>query len=189
MKTKMKIGDSVNVAVDRSLKKGMLDDLMLGGIFTIECFGPDGKKKWEIEEHNLITLEGRNHILNVILNGATQATTWYVGLKNTGTVAAGDTMSSHAGWTENTNYSESVRQTYTETASTAGSTTNSANTADFSINTDSQTIFGAFITSNSTKGGTTGTLLAACNAASSQAANDGDTIKVTYTITCADDGA
>ena len=116
-------------------------------------------------------------------------TTWYVGIKNTGSVAAGDTMTSHAGWTENQNYSEANRPAYNEAAASSQSITNSANPASFSINTDSQTIAGAFLASDNTKGGTTGTLICAVDFSSSRSADNGDTLEVTYTISAADDGA
>lgn len=161
----------------------------LGGIFTIDCYGPDGQLKWTEESHNIVTNVGLDHILDVTLAAATQVSTWYVGLKNAGAVAAADTMASHAGWTENANYSEGTRQAYVEAAASSQSTTNSANKASFSIDTDSQTIAGAFLVSDSTKSGTSGTLLCVADFGSSKSADDGDTLDVTYTISAADDGA
>jgi hypothetical protein len=161
----------------------------VGGIFTIDCYGPDGILKWTEQSHNIVTNVGLDHILDVTLNAATQVSTWYVGLKNAGAVAAGDTMASHAGWVENQNYSEANRVEYQEAASSGQSVTNSANKASFSIDTDSQTIAGAFLVSDNTKGGTTGTLLCVADFSSSKSADNGDTLEVTYTISAADDGA
>jgi len=50
------------------------------------------------------------------------------------------------------------------------------------------TIFGAFLTSNNTKSGTTGKLYAVGNFASSRAVENGDQLLVTYTALMADDG-
>lgn len=161
----------------------------LGGIFTIDCYGENGQLKWSEKSHNIVTNVGLDHILDVTLNAATQVSTWYVGIKNAGSVAAGDTMASHAGWTENQNYSEATRVAYVEAASSGQSVTNSASKASFSINTNTQTIAGAFLVSDSTKGGTSGTLLCVADFASSKAADNGDTLEVTYTISAADDGA
>lgn len=161
----------------------------LGGIFTIDCYGPDGQLKWSEQSHNIVTNGGLDHTLDVVLHASTQISTWYVGLKNAGSVAAADTMSSHAGWVENQNYTEATRVAYVEAAASSQSITNSANKASFSIDTDSQTIAGAFLVSDNTKGGTSGTLLCVADFSSSKSADDGDTLEVTYTISAADDGA
>lgn len=164
----------------------MRNGIKIGGVFLVECYGPDGRLKWREWAENLITNEGLDHILDVVLHAASQVTTWYVGLKNTGAPAAGDTLASHAGWTENSNYTGN-RQEYVEAAASGQSITNSANKASFSINADSQTIAGAFLASVAT--GTSGTLLCVANFSSSKSADNGDTVQVTYTVSAADDGA
>lgn len=146
--------------------------------------------KWEDGGHNLVVNEGLQHILDILYLSATaQVDPWYCLIMNgTPSVAAGDTMSSHAGWTENQNYSEAVRQTYTDVR-TAQSVDNSAAKATYSIDTDTQTIGGAALCSVSTKGGTTGTLLSgAAFTGGNKSADNGDTLQVTYTFTAADDG-
>jgi len=158
----------------------------IGGTFEVVCFDKDGNEKWREVAHNLVTNVGLNHLLDVLLHGETQVSPWYVGLKNAGTVAAGDTLASHAGWTENSNYTGN-RQEYVEAAASSQSVTNSANKASFSIDTDSQTIAGAFLASAAS--GTTGTLLCAADFSSSKSCDNGDTLEVTYTISAADDGS
>lgn len=165
---------------------GIQEAFRAGGVFEVVCYGPDGQEKWREVAHNLVTNVGLNHILDTVFHGGTQITTWYVGLKNTGTVAAADTLASHAGWTENTNYTGD-RKEYVEAAAGSQSITNSANKASFSINADSQTIAGAFLTSAAT--GTSGTLFSAADFASPKSADSGDTLEVTYTVSAADDGA
>lgn len=120
------------------------------------------RKLREIREwDNLVTTEGKNYLLSAGLDGGTQITTWYLGLTDgTPTAAAGDTMSSHAGWTEVTTYTEAARQTWTGGTAASGSIDNSDAVATFTINADSTTVGGAFLASVSTKGGTTGTLYA-----------------------------
>lgn len=95
-----------------------------------------------------------------------------------------DTMSSHTSFVESTSYSNSNRVTWTPGTISGGSVDNSGSVAAFSINA-SDYIFGAFLVSNNTKGGTSGTLFG-CGVNSSgiarQVAN-GDTLNVTVTVT------
>lgn len=105
------------------------------------------------------TNEGLNYCLDVALHDATKVATWYVGLiTSVGYLAlnAADILTSHAGWAESSAYSETVRQTLVEAAASAQETL-SANIA-FTMNA-TVTIKGFFVASDSTKGGTTGTLL------------------------------
>lgn len=112
--------------------------------------------------------------------------TWYIGLiSNSGFSAlnAADTMASHAGWTEDsTHYTASVRPTWTPTAAASKSITNTSS-VNFAMNTDNTIIKGIFVTSDSTLGGTTGTLWAAGLFGSDQTLFNGDTLKITYTVT------
>lgn len=139
--------------------------------------------------HNRVVNAGLDYSLSSSLAGGSQLTTWYVGLvAGTPTFAAGDTMSSHAGWTEVTGYSESVRQTWTPGAVSSQSVNNNAAKATFSVNA-TITNGGAFLTSNSTKSGTTGTLFSgSADPNGNRTFYSGDTIQVGYTFSAADDG-
>ena len=159
-------------------------NLGLKNIWEVVCLDSDGNEKWREINKNLVTTEGLNHVLSSTLDGGTQITTWYVGLKGTGSAAAGDTMSSHSGWSEVTDYSQSVRQTLTLGTAAAGSIDNSASKASYSINATA-TVAGAFITSDSAKSGTTGTLYGVVDFASSRSVISGDTLEVTVTLTAA----
>ena len=55
---------------------------------------------------------------------------------------AGDTMSSHAGWTEITAYAESVRQTFVDGGVSGKSCSNSASQARFTCNANSTNVGG-----------------------------------------------
>ena len=166
---------------------GVKGKVRLGGIFYVKCFDKNRNLKWEDVAENLVTNEGLDHILDVVLHGTTQVDPWYVGLKNTGSPANGDTLASHGTWTENSNYTGD-RQEYVEAAASSQSITNSANKASFSINADSQTIAGAFLASVAT--GTSGTLLCVADfSGGSKSCDSGDTLEVTYTISAADDGS
>ena len=94
-------------------------------------------------------------------------------------------MSSHAGWTEDTTYSNANRPTCTfgtPTTADPSVATNSASPATFNIN-GSTTIGGAFLTTSNTKGGTTGTLFSAADfSTGDRTVISGDTLTVTYTF-------
>jgi hypothetical protein len=167
---------------------GGFSRLALRGVWDVVCRRPDGSIRWREQVENLIVDAGVNHVLDVALSGGTQITTWYVGIKNSGAPAAGDTMASHGGWTENQNYDEATRPQWEQGEVAAKSISNSGNPATFTISADAQSIAGCFLTSNNTKGGSTGTLFSAVNFASAKAADDNDTLEVTYTVTGADDG-
>jgi hypothetical protein len=154
-----------------------------GGFFTVECYGPDGALKWRDDLKNTVTALALNNVLDVFLRNQPQTATWYMGLvDNAGwsAFASGDTMGSHAGWSESTVYSNASRPTWVPGAAASQSITNPT-TTDFNVNA-SATLKGLFIASDSTKGGTTGTLFAtAAFSGGTQAVNNGDTLKATYT--------
>jgi len=154
--------------------------------YLVECFGEDGKLKWVDEFDNIVVDVGLNDSLDKHLKGSGYTAAWYVGLTNTApTVNAADTMASHAGWGENQTYSEGVRQTLTLGAVSGKSVDNSASKAVFSIN-GGTTIGGCFVTTISTKGGTTGTLYGAgAFTGGDRAVVSGDTLNVTVTCTAA----
>ena len=162
-----------------------VDETRAHGTWRIEIFEtPECKKLLRVVEipDNMTTNDGLNHQIGVELAGTAQITTWYGALiANSGysALAAGDTMASHAGWTEDQNYSESVRQTWTPGAVSGQQVTNPT-AMTFTMNATT-TIRGAFLTSSNTKGGTTGTLFATGLFDATQALVSGNTLKVTYT--------
>jgi hypothetical protein len=158
------------------------------GVFKVDCYDSCGNLKWSAEESNLVVNVGLQQMANSALAAGSQITTWYVGLYGAGASnnpAAGDTMSSHAGWTEFTSYSNSTRGTASfATATTANPSvvTSSASPASFSINATG-TVGGAFLTSSNTKGGTTGVLFSAADFTSGdRSVIAGDIVTVTYTF-------
>jgi len=159
-------------------------NLGLKNIWEVVCRDSEGNEKWREVNKNLVTTVGLNHVLSSTLDGATQITAWYVGLKAAGSAAAGDTMASHSGWTEVVAYSQAVRQTLTLGTAAAGSIDNTASKATYSIN-GTATVAGAFINSNSAKSGTAGTLYGVVDFGSSRAVISGDTLEVTVTLTAA----
>lgn len=168
-----------------AISSGAAAILVLGGGLSYELCNPDGSVRASgTMDLNGITTVGLNHVLDTVFNAGTQVTTWYLGLINGAsapTLAAADTMSSHAGWTEYTAYSQTNRVAWDEGAASAGSMTNSV-TSDFSMNA-SGTVAGGFLTSSATKSGTTGTLfMTATFSGGNQTVGNGDTLKLTYTL-------
>jgi hypothetical protein len=169
--------------------KGVSEGLRGGGVFTVTCFDKDGNLKWEDKSPNLVVNVGLQDMNTKYFKGSGYTAAWYIGLygaASSNDPAAGDTMSSHAGWTEVTDYSQATRPAATfGTATTADPSVidNSGSVAVFSIN-GTATVGGAFLTSDNTKGGTSGTLFSAADFQSpgDRSVVNGDTINVTYTF-------
>lgn len=148
--------------------------------YLVECYGPTGNKKWGEKSDNIVVNAGLDHALSIITVTA-HAAGWAVGLMATAaTIAAGDTMGSHAGWVEITPYSNSNRPTYTAGAISAQSVDNSGAVAAFTINA-ATTVGGAFLTDDLTKGSAVGLLYGGATIGA-RAVENGDTVNVT--ITC-----
>lgn len=145
----------------------------------------EGVKIREYETVNDITNEGKNLIFDVMFNNATQIAnnSWFIGLISLASytaLAAADVMSSHGGWTEFTSYSQSTRVAWGSGSSSGQSVTNSS-AATFDVN-GSGTVKGVFVTSNSTKSGTTGKLWATALFGADVPVTSGDQLKITYTV-------
>lgn len=154
--------------------------------YLIECRGRDGRLKWVEEFDNLVVTAGLNDSLDKHFKGSSYTAAWYVGITaGTPTFAAGDTMSSHGGWTEVTAYDEAARPTLTLGSVSGGSVDNSASKARFTVSANGTTIGGAFVVSNSTRGGSTGTLYGGGAFSSNKVLDDNDTLDVTITLTAA----
>ena len=187
---KLKVTDHISSGLIAGTQSG--EQAKATGVYHVECRDKDGNLKWSAESKNLVVNAGLAYMAGTALTSVTQITTWYIGLYGAGasnTPAAGDTMSSHAGWTEVVAYSNSTRVAATfVTATTANPSvvTNSASPAVFNIN-GTTTVGGAFLTSGSAKSGTTGTLFSAADFGSpgDRSALNGDILYVTYTFSLA----
>jgi len=168
------------------------DSASAKGVYKIQCHDAQGNLKWEDEALNLVVNVGLQDMNAKYFTGSAYTAAWYIGLYGaaaSNNPAAGDTMSSHAGWTEVTAYSQATRPACTfgtPTTANPSVATNSASPASFSIN-GTTTVGGAFLTSNSTKSGTTGTLYSAADFSSpgDRSVVSGDTLSVTYTLSLA----
>lgn len=172
--------DAVGAAVAKN--SAVAEGVEAHGKYTVQCIGADGLVRWEEVIDNLVVTVGKNDLLDKYFTGSAYTATWYLGLVNGGTAptyAAADTMSSHAGWTEITGYTQATRPQPSWSAASAGS--KATTSTSFTINA-SATIAGCFMTTNNTKGGTTGTLYSAGSfTTGNRAVLSGDTLNVTYT--------
>ena len=184
---KAKSIDTVTAALNRALGAG--EAVRAGGVYKMECYDKDGNLKWTAESNNLVVNVGLQDMNQKYFAGATYTATWFIGLYGAGasnTPAASDTAASHAGWTEIVPYSNATRPACSfGTATTADPSviSNSASVAAFNINATA-TVGGAFLISNNTKSGTTGTLFSASDFASpgDRSVVSGDTLNVTYSF-------
>lgn len=175
--------------------KSQAETISVRGHYVMTCTDAAGRIKWVEEFDNLVTNVGKTFLLDTFFKGTTYTAAWYMGLvNNTGfsSYNASDTMASHAGWTEFITYTLPTRPAILwNSASASGGGAGSAGTGTivsfnttFNINAVGD-VNGAFITTNSTKSGTTGTLFSASSfATGNRTVIIGDVINVAYTFNC-----
>lgn len=179
--------DTVSAALASAL--GADNTARAGGVYRIECRDKDGNLKWVDETHNLVVNVGLQDMNTKYFTGSSYTAAWYIGLYGaaaSNTPAAGDTAALHAGWTEITPYSNATRPACTFGSATSADPSVISNTlspAQFNINA-TNTVGGAFLISNNTKGGSTGILFSASDFQSpgDRSVASGDTLNVTYTF-------
>src|SRR4249919_2684507 len=162
------------------------------GRYVIDCVGADGRIKWCETIENVVCTVGKNLMLDTAFAGAAYTVVGpFMGLISsvsyTG-VAAGDTMTSHAGWLEaggaNAPTYSGNRKTAVWSAAASGAKALSA--ALVYAVTSSGTIKGAFLVygtaASATKDDTGGTLWSAGTfATGDKAVVNGDSLSVSYT--------
>lgn len=168
--------------------------LGLQGTFTAECYGPDGELKWSDTVHNLVVNVGKNYVLESSLAASALTVVGpYMGLMSsvgyTTGVVAGDTMSSHSGWTEagvtNAPTYTAPRKTCVFSAASAGVKALSV-ALSYAI-TGAGTLKGSFVVLGtgalSTIDNTAGTLLSAgLFTGGDKIVSNGDTVNVSWSL-------
>lgn len=135
----------------------------------------------EVEEvHNLMPIEGLNHMHNVTIKGAAQVTEWFIGLTtNDYAPLPRDTMATYptlAG--ETTSYAGTTRLPFVAGTVAGGVVDNVDARAEF-VFTAPVTVRGGFIASTSTRGLAAGVLLSAVRFASPKVMASGETLRIT----------
>ena len=196
MKEKQGFGDIIQATLGTS---GVSNETVgMAGTYHVVCHDKDGNLKWEESFPNLVNAIGKQLMLDTLLRGSSYSVVGpYLGLINSGgTFTAADTMTSHSGWTEFTNYTvggSAVRGTAVFAASTSTGTTpsnvttSSATAITYTITGGGGTVGGCFLVTGTgavnTQSSTAGTLYSAGNFAVAKAVTAGDTVAVTYATT------
>lgn len=160
-----------------------MSKLALSGSYVLERYNRDGILLARQKFPNDIMVAQIDDLFDVYFrNTGSPATTWSIGLigGSTVTITTADTMSSHAGWTEDTNYSEANRPAWSPNASASQKVENS-DSVIFTLDADT-TIRGLIVTSNNTKGGMAGDLWSAGALDSPEVAKSGQTIRAFYLL-------
>lgn len=181
---RIRANDQTSATVQRGAE--VKEEMFLTGYFTFECYDKDGRLKWKETMKNQVTTVGANFMLDTTFTGSGYTAAWYMGLvtgPGSGTTySAGDTMASHAGWAEDTTYSNATRPAVTFASASSASISTSAASV-FNIN-GTATIAGGFVVNNDTKGGSSGTLYSAKDfTGGDRNVVNGDTLNVSYTTT------
>ena len=170
------------------------------GFYEVKCHDKDGNLKWEDSFPNLVNAEGKELMLDTLLKGSSYSVTGpFLGLISGASPTFGtgsDTQTSHAGWTEFTNYTvggSAVRGTAvfasaTSTGSTPSNVTTSAATAIvYTITGAGGTVGGCFLVTgtgaSSAQSNTGGVLYSAGAFTTAKVTTAGDTVSVTYSTT------
>lgn len=161
------------------------------GRFTVECWKPDGTLRWREGVPNVVTIVGKNLMLDTAFEGsAYTATGPFMGLISAtafGGTNASDTMVSHLGWLEagatNAPTYFTPRKTPTWSAS-AGGLKQTATPVQF-IMSGTGTLAGVFLVygtgATNTIDNTGGVLYSAGTFLTTHGVTTGDLVKVSYT--------
>lgn len=152
--------------------------------YLIEVIGVDGTVRDREVVHNLMPVEGLNHMLGVTLKSAAQVATWYAGLyEGNYTPVPGDAaLGFPTSATETTAYAEATRRALVLGSVAAGAVDNAASRAEFTLNAN-KTIYGGFVSSAAAKSATSGVLLSAVKFSSPKSLESGEILRLTAGIT------
>lgn len=172
---------SVSASAGVATNDANMERARVRGRFDVEFFDRNGRLVWRKSVTNLVTVLGRNNMLDNHLSGSAYTAAWYLGLvdgASSPTFSQNDTMASHAGWAEFDDYDAATRPAPAFGAAAAGSKASSQ--VSFEINQNGA-VAGCFLANNNTKGGTTG-LLYSCGAFDDgdQPVTAGGELRVTY---------
>lgn len=152
-KSEVKFGASVGKA------RHAHSPIRLKNTYTFTCRRADGTLRWIDTIENLVVNEGLDDVLTQYFTGTAYTAAHFLLLTDsTPTFAPGDTMATHPGWTEDTGYVQATRKAIIWDAVSGQSISNLGSPSTFTITGAARNIGGAGITTDSTKGGTIGTL-------------------------------
>lgn len=127
----------------------------IGAFLSMKDFNPLGAWK----SQNIVTLEGKDALNNIMFHAATQITAWFVTIFNTNTTCVNTMTYAVPVYTESSDYTEATRLAWVEAASSGQVITNTASRAVFTMN-GTTTIYGCGLVGGgsaaTTKGDTAG---------------------------------
>lgn len=196
---KQGFGDSATITLQANVN--INETVGLEGVYRVECHDKDGNLKWSEEFPNQITQVGKIFMQSqTLLTSPVALVGPYLGLisGSSNTYSPTDTMASHAGWTEFTNYTvggSAVRGTAVFGTPTGNSSTTpganvvtaTATAITYTITGAGGTVGGCFLVTgtgaSATQSNTSGTLYSAGGFATAKVTTVGDTVSVTYATT------
>lgn len=164
----------------------MIHHLGVANVWTFEVWTPAGKRRYRRRFLNAVPTAALNYSANVLSGQASPHANYYGGLIDDDgfdELSADDTMLSHGGWPEFTDYDESTRQVWTPGAAAGGIVTNPT-AMRFTV-TNGSTVKGLFLASDNTKGGSAGLLFATGPLPVKQILVPGEFVRAYYTLTVA----
>lgn len=167
-----------------SMGSDNLEGVSLSGHYEVECYDSLGDIKWADGFDNRVVNQGLADMNTKYFKGSSYTAAWYMGLianSPTPTLSGADSMSSHPGWSEASSYSGGRKGLTFGTATQADPSVIAASAVSFSI-TGADTIYGAFVASDSTVGGSSGILFSEGAFSSVRNVVSGDTLNVTYSL-------
>lgn len=171
----------------------------IAGHYHVVCRDADGNLKWEEKFPNLVNAVGKQLMLDTLLSGSGYTTIGpFLGLIGGAgpTFLAADTMASHPGWSEFSQYTVGgsvVRGTAVFSAATSAGlsptnvTSKTATAITYTITGIGGTVSGCFLVTgtgaSSATGNTNGILYSAGAFGTAKITTAGDTVSVTYSTT------
>jgi len=156
-----------------------------GLVYRVELVDKDGVVIDAEVVHNIMPQQSVDHIASMIRGGgATPISSWYIGVFESNyvpdaSVTAAD-LQTNVG--ESQAYDEAARQPWANAYDGVGFIGNAGAPAEFTMNA-SKTIYGAFLVSNATKGGTSGILLSVARFSTPKTVEAGTTLRITAGLT------
>lgn len=158
---------------------------VVAGAYTHDVNGED-----EQVDHNLVTTEGLNYMLNVALRAQAPEAGWHLALfgGNVSPLASWTAANFVVNGTEITSttagYSEASRRSYTPVAAAAGAITNTAAKAAFTIvSTGTLVVYGGALLSSPVRGGAAGVLMSASRFTATRNLENADVFNLGYALT------
>ena len=155
--------------------------VLVGGTFHCQHLRK-GELIDEWDADNLVVNQGLDSLLGIMFTSVSQITAWYLGLfSGNYTPIATDTASTFPGGaTESSAYTNATRPVFTAVEASQA-VSNTASPATFTMNAG-VTIYGAFLSSSSAKGGTGGVLFSAAQFTAPKTLVSTDQLLLTYSF-------